>query len=124
VKDDKTPGKSTAQKASHTADRTTVETPPERSFVQVIEVTGKELVEKVTALAREGNVRQLTIKADDGDVFLKTPLNIGLAVGGVVALAAPWVAILGAIAALVTKVRIDVERDGSEENSAKSNDPV
>jgi Domain of unknown function (DUF4342) len=124
VKDDKIPGKSTAQKAGQTVDRTTVETPPERSFVQVIEVTGKELVEKVTALAREGNVRQLTIKADDGDVFLKTPLNIGLAVGGVVALAAPWVAILGAIAALVTKVRIDVERDGSEENSAKSNDPV
>lgn len=56
----------------------------------------------------------MKIIVDDGDVFLETPLNIGLVVGGVVVLAAPWLAILGAIAALVTKVRIVVEREVDE----------
>lgn len=82
-----------------------------RTIVEEIEVRGDQLVERVKELAKEGSVRRLKILADDGDVFLETPLNIGLAVGGVVVLAAPWLAILGAVAALVTKVRIHVERE-------------
>lgn len=88
---------------------------PGRTFIEEIEVAGNQLVDRVKELAEEGNVRQLKIVADDGDVFLETPLNIGLVVGGVVALAAPWLAILGAIAALVTKVRIVVEREIEDE---------
>jgi hypothetical protein len=40
--------------------------------------------------------------------------------GGAVALAAPWLAVLGVIAALVKHVKIEVERDeaGSEEAGA------
>lgn len=82
-----------------------------RTVVEEIEVAGNQLVDRVKELAHEGSVRRVKIVADDGDVFLETPLNIGLAVGGVVALAAPWLAILGAIAALVSKVKIEVERD-------------
>ncbi len=85
------------------------------TVVEEIEVAGNQLVERVKELAAEGNVRQLKIVADDGDVFLQTPLTIGLVAGGVVALAAPWLAILGALAALVTKVRIEVERETEEE---------
>lgn len=92
------------------------EGPKKRTFVETIEVAGNQLVDRVTELAREGNVRRLKIIADDGDVFLETPLTIGLAVGGVVALAAPWLAILGAIAALVTKVRIEVEREEDDQS--------
>ena len=86
-----------------------------RTIIEEIEVAGSELVDRVKELAKEGNVRQLKIVADDGDVFLETPLNIGLVVGGVVILAAPWLAILGAIAALVTKVRIEVEREAGDD---------
>lgn len=82
-----------------------------RTVFEEIEVSGSQLVDKVKELAHEGSVRRLRILADDGDVFLDTPLNIGLAVGGVVVLAAPWLAILGAIAAFVTKVRIEIERE-------------
>lgn len=85
--------------------------PEKKTFVEEIEVAGDKLVERVKDLAKEGSVRQLKIIADDGDVFLETPLNIGLVVGGVVALAAPWLAILGAIAGLVSRVRIVVERE-------------
>lgn len=88
-----------------------------KTFVEEIEVAGDKLVDRVKELAQEGSVRQMKIIADDGDVFLKTPLNVGLVVGGVVVLAAPWLAILGAIAGLVTKVRIVVEREVDEDEA-------
>lgn len=90
------------------------------TWIEEIEVAGDKLVDRVKDLAKEGSVRQLKIVADDGDVFLETPLNIGLVVGGVVVLAAPWLAILGTIAGLVTKVRIVVEREVDEKPEAPS----
>ncbi len=87
--------------------------------IEKVDVAGHQLVERVKELAQESTVRRVKIVADDGDVFLETPLNIGLAVGGVVVLAAPWLAILGAIAALVTKVTIEIERT----DDAKSDGP-
>ena len=84
------------------------------TVIEEIKVSGNALVEKVKDLAKQGNVRKLKIIADDGDVFLQTPLNVGLVVGGVVVLAAPWLAILGAIAALVSEARIVIERDKDE----------
>ena len=96
-----------------------------KTFVEEIEVAGDKLVGRVKELSKEASVRQLKIIADDGDVFLETPLNIGLVVGGVVVLAAPWLAILGAIAGFATKVRIVVEREVDEDETpseAKSED--
>lgn len=90
---------------------------PKKTFIEEIEVAGDKLVERVKELAKEGSVRQLKILADDGDVFLETPLNIGLVVGCVVVLAAPWLAILGVIAGLVKKVRIVVEREVESETT-------
>ncbi|MEL7256268.1 MAG: DUF4342 domain-containing protein [Pseudomonadota bacterium] len=95
---------------------------PKKTFIEEIEVAGDKLVERVKELAKEGSVRQLKIVADDGDVFLETPLNMGLVVGGVVVLAAPWLAILGVIAGLVTKVRIVVEREIEDENADVTKD--
>ena len=83
------------------------------TFTEEIEIAGNQLVEKVKTLLAEGKVRQLRIKAADGDVYLETPLTIGVLAGGAVVLAAPWLAMLGALAALVTKVRIEVVREGN-----------
>lgn len=83
----------------------------ERTIREEIEVGGEKLVEKVKALLREGNVRQLRLTAQDGDVALELPLTVGVIAGGVVTLAAPWLAVLGVIAALVTKVKIEIERE-------------
>ncbi len=93
------------------------ESKKKKTFVEEIEVAGDKLVGRVKELSKEASVRQLKIIADDGDVFLETPLNIGLVVGGVVVLAAPWLAILGAIAGLATKVRIVVEREVDEDET-------
>ncbi|MBI1220904.1 MAG: DUF4342 domain-containing protein [Rhodobacteraceae bacterium] len=86
----------------------------DKTFVEVIEVTGAQLVERVKHLLREGNVRQLRIHAKDSDVTIEVPMTIGVLAGGAVALAAPWLAILGVIAALVADVKIEVERETTE----------
>lgn len=93
-----------------------------RTFTEEIELAGSELVERIKALLAEGNVRQLRLKAEDGDIVLETPLTIGVVAGGAVALAAPWLAILGVIAALATHVKIEVVREATDDGKAASPD--
>ena len=69
-------------------------------------VRGDDLVAKVKEIIHEGNVRRIIIKDDDGKTLIEVPLTLGL-VGAV--LIPVWAAI-GAIAALVTKCSIVVER--------------
>ena len=82
-----------------------------RTFTEEIEVMGNQLVDQVKDLLKQGNVRQLRIKASDGDIVLETPLTFGVVAGGAVALAAPWLAILGTIAAFITHVRVEIVRE-------------
>ena len=90
-----------------------------KSVWEEIEVAGNQLVDKIKELAEEGRVRQVRISSAEGDAFLEAPLNISLAVSGVVVLAAPWLAVLGAIAGIVTKVKVEIERtdDAGDEGS-------
>jgi Domain of unknown function (DUF4342) len=88
-----------------------------RTITEEIEIAGSQLVERVNGLLAEGKVRQLRIKAEDGDVYLETPLTIGVLAGGAITLAAPWLAILGALAALITNVRIEVVREVDEDEA-------
>ena len=69
-------------------------------------VSADNLVERVKALLHEGNVTRIVIKDDTGKVLLEIPATIGV-IGVVLA---PWLAALGAIAALATKCTIVVER--------------
>jgi hypothetical protein len=69
-------------------------------------VDGNEIVDKVKKLIEEGNARRIIIKNEDGDVMLEVPVTIG-AVG---ALIAPVLAAIGAMAALITKCTIVVEK--------------
>ncbi|MBX3579562.1 MAG: DUF4342 domain-containing protein [Rhizobiaceae bacterium] len=82
-----------------------------RTMTEEIEIAGAQLVEQIKHIISEGNVRQIRIRDADGDVFLETPLTFGALAGGAVILAAPWLAMLGVLAALVTKVRVEVVRD-------------
>lgn len=94
-----------------------------QTFTEEIEVMGNQLIERIRALLNEGNVRQLRIKTADGDIVLETPLTFGVVAGGAVALAAPWLAILGAIAAFVTHVKVEVVREIND-GDAKTVGPV
>jgi hypothetical protein len=81
-----------------------------RTVWEEIEVAGNQLVDRVKELARESSVRQVRIRSADGDAFVEAPLNVSLLVGGVVVLAAPWLALLGAIAGVATRVKVEIER--------------
>ena len=86
-----------------------------RTIKEEIEIAGSELVERVKELVADGKVRRLRIKEADGDMVLEMPLNIGVLAGGAVALAAPWLAVLGVLAALVARVRVEILRDADED---------
>ena len=60
-------------------------------------VQGKDLVEKLKGLVREGNIRRIIIKDKGGDTFLEIPLTV--AAVGVIAM--PVLAAIGAIAGAV-----------------------
>jgi hypothetical protein len=90
------------------------QTKPRRTFTEEIEVAGHQLVTRVKELVAEGRVRKLRIKEPHGDMVVEMPLNVGVVAGGVVTLAAPGLAVLGVLAALVTRVRIEVVRDVDE----------
>lgn len=70
-------------------------------------VEGEELLRKVKALIKEGNVRSITITDKSGKALVTLPLTIGV----VGALLVPALAAVGAIAALVTECTITVERN-------------
>ena len=82
----------------------------ERTFTEEIEIAGHQLIARIKELVSEGNVRTLRIKTESGDVFLEIPLTAGAIAGGVVTLAAPWLAAIGAIAALATRVKVEIVR--------------
>ncbi len=90
-----------------------------RTWTEEIEIAGGQLIERVKALIAEGNVREVRVKAAGGKVIFEMPLTVGVLAGGAVAIAAPWLAVLGAIAALVTRVKLEVVREGDGEPAPK-----
>lgn len=82
-----------------------------KTFTEEIEVAGHQLLGEINRLVGEGNVRKLRILSREGEVVLNIPLTAGAVAGGVVVIAAPWIAVIAAIAAVVAKVRLEVVRD-------------
>jgi repressor of nif and glnA expression len=82
----------------------------EHKFYEEFKVKGQDLVDKVKTMLHEGNVRRIILKDEKGQTFLEIPLSIA-AVG---VLAAPLLAGIGAIAALVANFTLVVERSSEE----------
>ncbi|MCX6281208.1 MAG: DUF4342 domain-containing protein [Bacteroidetes bacterium] len=74
-------------------------------------VKSEEVVEKVKQLIHEGNVRRIIIKDETGKVYLEIPVTIGV----IGALIAPMLAAVGAIAAMVAHLKIEVIRNEEPE---------
>ena len=85
-------------------------TEEEHTFTEQIEIAASELVQRTKELVEEGNVRRLIIRNQEDEVLLEVPLTAGMAVGGVVTLVAPVLAALGALAALLTHVKVEIVR--------------
>jgi hypothetical protein len=68
---------------------------------------GEDVVRMVKKLVKEGNVRRISIKNEEGKSVIELPLTIGV-VGAVLL---PTLAAVGAVAALLAKCTIMVERE-------------
>ncbi len=69
-------------------------------------VSGEDVVRKLKELVKEGNIRRIIIKNEEGKALIEVPLTIGV-VGA--ALLPIWAAI-GAVVALATNCTIVVEK--------------
>jgi len=69
-------------------------------------ISGEDVVKKVKELIKEGNVRRIIIKNEEGKILVEFPLTIGV----VGAALLPVLAAIGAIAALVAKCTIVIEK--------------
>jgi pimeloyl-ACP methyl ester carboxylesterase len=81
------------------------------AFTEEIEVAGTQLLDEINRLLAEGNVRRLQIRSEHGDVYLSVPLTAGAVAGGVVMIAAPWLAAVAAIAGIASKLKLEVTRN-------------
>ncbi len=88
-------------------------------FVEEVQVLGRDLVERVKTLIHEGNVNRIIIKDDKGNTYVEIPVTVA-AVGAV---AAPVLAAVGAISALVAKFKIVVERVQPKPADQEGNPP-
>jgi len=84
-----------------------LDTSQERQRSQEFTLNGDEVVAKAKELIREGNIRRISIKNEEGRTMLEVPLTLGL----IGAALLPVFAAMGAAAALVTRRTIVVERD-------------
>ena len=79
-------------------------TPPRSEEFQL---SGDTLIAKIKEVIRAGNVRRIVIKNEEGRVLIDIPLTLGV----VGTLLAPQLAAIGAIAALVLKGSIVIEKE-------------
>ena len=81
--------------------------------IEEFEVTGEKLIATVKEIVRQGNIRRVSIKSEKGATLIEFPLTLGVAG----ALILTQLAAIGAIAALVTRCSIVVEKVVEEDEA-------
>jgi len=69
-------------------------------------LNGGEILDKIKEIIHEGNIRRIILKDESGKTFMEIPLTVGVIGAALV----PVLAAIGAIAALVAKLTIVVEK--------------
>jgi hypothetical protein len=81
---------------------------PDETFKsEEVPFSGDTLLSKIKEIIHQGNIRRLIIKNDEGRVLMDIPLTLGV----VGTLLAPQLAAIGAVAALVLKGSIVIEKE-------------
>jgi CBS domain-containing protein len=89
----------------------TTETAADKNVIKEdFKVSGEAVVSKVKEIIREGNVRRISVKNDEGKTLFEIPLTIGV----VGALLLPQLAALGAVGALIARMTITIERESND----------
>lgn len=79
----------------------------EKTTQEEFKVSGKDVVERIKNIIKEGNARRIIIKNEKDIVIMEIPLTLAV-VGAVLV---PILAAVGAVAALVTECTIAVVRN-------------
>lgn len=79
---------------------------PRESRTEEFRLEGGKVLDKVKELIHAGNVRRIILKNEEGKVYLEIPLTVGL----VGAALLPVLAAVGALAAIVARLVIVVEK--------------
>ncbi len=74
--------------------------------VEQFKVYGYELLGKVRELIKKGNIERLIIKNEKGKTVMEVPMTVAF----VGAVAAPMIAAIGAVAALLNRCTLEVIR--------------
>lgn len=78
----------------------------EKKKKEEFKVEGGAILDKIKELIHEGNIRKIIIKNEEGHTLIEIPLTLGVVGAALV----PVLAAVGAIAALVAKLTIVVEK--------------
>jgi hypothetical protein len=89
------------------------------TWTENVELVGDELVSFVKRLVAEGKVQRIRVTEPDGDIVVDMPLTLGAIAGSAVVIAAPLLAILGVLAAFLTKVKLEIVRNGDGPDAKK-----
>jgi hypothetical protein len=84
----------------------TEEKKEEAKRTEEFKLSGGELVDKIKELIHQGNIRRIILKNEEGKTLIEIPLTLGL----VGAALMPVIAAVGAIAALVARLTLVVEK--------------
>jgi len=77
-----------------------------RNRTEEFKLDGGKVLDKIKELIHQGNIRRIILKNEEGKTLIEIPLTVGLV--GVALL--PVFAAVGAIAAVVTRMTIVVEK--------------
>ncbi len=87
-----------------------------RTWTEEFEIAGSELVDKVKEWIEDRSATRIIIRKPNGDVLMEVPIVAGAAVGGVVTLFAPIIAAVGAMAALLAQVKVEIVREKEDDD--------
>ncbi len=93
-----------------------------KTIFEEMKVRGTELVDKVRQVVQEGNVTRIIIKNEAGETIVEMPVTVAAAG----AILAPLFAAISAIATVVTRCTIVIERKVpvNPDTSSKPSEPV
>ena len=86
-----------------------------KTWTEEVEVSADKLMEEVMEWDGEEYVRRLRVKEPDGDIAVDIPMTVGAAAGGAIVIAAPILAIIGALIAFFAKVKVEIVREEADE---------
>lgn len=82
-----------------------------RTRTEEFKLEGGKVLDKIKELIHQGNIRRITLKNEEGKTLIEIPLTLGL----VGAALLPVFAAVGALAAVVTRMVIVIEKTEADD---------